>query len=82
MLVPTRNPPHSYFKFSIGIWLLMTVLLLTACDSLSTRQCQTVDWRRLGLMDALRGLPKTRIELHSEACKKAGNLEEEDDSTA
>ena len=79
MLVPTRNPPHSNFKFSTGIWLFMVVLLLAACDTLSSRQCKTVDWRKLGLMDALSGRPITRIKLHAEACKK---VEIEPDLTA
>ncbi len=48
------------------------VALLGGCASMSKDECRSADWREVGYHDGVKGLPRSRVEDHTEACAEAG----------
>ncbi|AXS39192.1 DUF2799 domain-containing protein [Breoghania sp. L-A4] len=46
--------------------------LLSSCASLTPEQCETGNWRTIGLSDGAEGRPLSRLDDHREACGKVG----------
>jgi hypothetical protein len=57
---------------SLPAAMLLLLLLLASCASLSPEQCQNADWRQIGYADGANGLPGGRIQDHASACAKIG----------
>lgn len=55
---------------SIGL-LLFLPALLQSCATLSKQQCVNANWQAIGKHDGSRGLPRSRIARHADACQKA-----------
>lgn len=53
-------------------WLVLGLLLLSGCATLSKDQCKTVEWSQQGERDAYGGYAKERIEEHTKACAEHG----------
>lgn len=51
--------------------LLLMVLVLAGCASLSPRECATADWYKLGEREGAAGLPLTQLARHQAACAAA-----------
>lgn len=49
-----------------------TLILLSACATLSKEECRTADWYTIGYEDGASGHVAARIGEHREACAKAG----------
>lgn len=54
----------------IGLFLLLSSIILAGCASLSEDECQVADWRTIGYEDGSKGELKSRIGAHREACAK------------
>lgn len=52
--------------------ILVGLMILTGCATLSREECITGDWRSLGIKDGSNGEPDFRIEAHRKACAKEG----------
>ncbi len=50
--------------------IIMAIMLLVGCASLSPKECQQADWYLIGLTDAQKGYAKVRIDEHRKACAK------------
>ncbi|WP_161492538.1 DUF2799 domain-containing protein [Oceanisphaera profunda] len=53
-------------------WLLVAVVLLTGCASMSKQECLTANWLDQGFRDGRNGQPLSRIVDHRQACTKVG----------
>ena len=58
-------------------WLLASLavaigVLLASCATLSEEQCQTGDWRSIGINDGARGRPISYVSNHIDACAEYG----------
>jgi hypothetical protein len=53
-------------------WLVVTVLLLSACATMDENQCLNADWYAIGVEDGARGRPLARLGDHRRACAKYG----------
>ena len=51
---------------------LVVALALSACASLSEKQCESDDWTAIGRMDGERGLEASELARHREACAAHG----------
>src|SRR5262245_45861049 len=51
---------------------LVAMLALSGCASMSKNECLTVDWRTVGFEDGAAGYPADRIGQHCKACAKHG----------
>ncbi|NKB53439.1 MAG: DUF2799 domain-containing protein [Rhizobiaceae bacterium] len=51
--------------------LIVALVALNSCATLTKQQCKTADWHLLGVNDGLYGRPHSRFERHVKACKKA-----------
>ncbi len=52
--------------------LLIVLLVLTACASLSEEECLAADWYAIGVEDGSRGQPLSRLGTHRKACADYG----------
>ena len=52
--------------------LLLPVLLLAGCATLSPEQCRHADWRQIGFTDGMDGASAARINDHARACAEVG----------
>lgn len=52
--------------------LLLALLALNGCATLSQSECLQADWRDLGARDGQSGLPAARLEEHRQACVEHG----------
>ncbi len=52
--------------------LMLVMLALGGCSSMSKNECLTVDWRTVGYEDGVDGYPGDRIAQHRKACAKYG----------
>lgn len=50
--------------------LLLVILALGGCASLSENECRTADWESIGYIDGTKGYNSGRIGEHTEACAK------------
>lgn len=50
--------------------LVVALVALSSCATLNESQCQTTDWRSLGLSDGLRGYAASHIAEHEKACAR------------
>lgn len=55
-----------------GVLVLVSVVVLSGCATLSEEECLTADWYSIGYEDGANGQPDTRIGSHREACAKHG----------
>lgn len=55
-----------------NLLIVLTPLLLPACESMSEDQCRRADWQQRGERDGQQGQSAGRIDAHREACAKAG----------
>ncbi|MDH2915525.1 MAG: DUF2799 domain-containing protein [Gallionella sp.] len=51
---------------------LPILLILSACSTLSEKECHTSDWRQLGVQDGRAGLPERRLDDYAQSCKEYG----------
>lgn len=51
---------------------LICLSLLSACTTMSKRECINGEWRENGYQDATRGLTSSRYQSHAKACAKHG----------
>ncbi len=51
--------------------LILAIIALNSCATLTKKQCRTADWHSLGVNDGVHGRPHSRFEKHMKACKKA-----------
>lgn len=54
--------------------LLLVVVALTGCESMSVSECKVADWYRVGLTDGARGESDRHIADYTEDCGKVGIL--------
>ena len=54
------------------VYLLMVVLTLAGCASMSEKECTTADWRLIGYEDGIAGRSTLRLQAHREACAEHG----------
>jgi hypothetical protein len=54
------------------IALVLAALSLSACGSLSERECRDQDWYSIGLDDGYHGAPASQVASHREACAAYG----------
>ena len=59
-------------RLLLALAALALMALLSGCATLSKAECQTGDWRALGVSDGTRGFPTARFERHVEACSQHG----------
>lgn len=59
-------------RLFLGLAALVLTVFLSSCATLSKVECQTGDWRALGVSDGTRGYPTSRFERHVEACSPHG----------
>lgn len=52
--------------------LILLVLALAGCESMTVSQCQVADWGRVGFADAARGVSESRLDAYTEDCGKSG----------
>jgi hypothetical protein len=52
--------------------MLLTLLVLSACASLSKEECLAADWYTIGVEDGSRGYAVSRIGAHRKACAEVG----------
>lgn len=59
-------------------WTLFLALplltLLSACSTLSEKECHSSDWNQLGVQDGRSGLPERRLDDYATSCKEYGIL--------
>lgn len=65
MKLSTRSISHSLLIASLAA-------LLGGCASMSKDECRSADWREVGYHDGVKGLARSRVEEHTEACAEAG----------
>jgi len=54
------------------IVLIISVLVLSGCATLTRSECLTADWYQIGYEDGSYGFPDTRIKAHRKACAQHG----------
>jgi len=52
--------------------LVVAIVFMSGCASLSKEECQTADWRTIGYEDGIRGQSQARISAHRKACAEHG----------
>lgn len=52
--------------------MLVGLLILSACASLSAEECLAADWYTIGVEDGSRGQPVSRVGAHRKACAEVG----------
>lgn len=52
--------------------ILLALLWLSGCKSMSQNECLTADWESIGYQDGSRGYDAGRISTHSKACSEYG----------
>lgn len=52
--------------------MLVVLLVLSACASLSEEECLAADWYTIGVEDGAKGQPMQRIGAHRKACAEVG----------
>ncbi len=52
--------------------LLLGVLSLAGCETMTVSECQVADWGRVGFADGARGESESRLAAHTESCAQAG----------
>jgi hypothetical protein len=52
--------------------LIVAIIFVSGCASLSKEECQTADWRTIGYEDGVQGRPEARIGEHRKACAEHG----------
>lgn len=55
-----------------GLALVVTLLALSGCASMSKDECLAVDWKTVGYEDGVEGYPGDHIAQHRKACAKYG----------
>jgi len=45
---------------------------LSACSTLSEKECHSSDWHQLGVQDGRSGLPERRLDEYAQSCKEYG----------
>lgn len=63
---------HSCLRTLYGISAGALLLIVTGCASLTPEQCRQGDWRQIGYVDGVKGLPSSQIEEHASACASLG----------
>ena len=56
----------------LRILLILSLLALAGCESMSVSECQVADWGRVGFADAAAGVSESRLVAYTEDCGKAG----------
>lgn len=56
----------------LGVVVLLSLIVLSGCASLSKDECLTADWYSIGYEDGSNGHSASRIGSHREACAKHG----------
>ncbi len=51
---------------------LPLLTILSACSTLSEKECHTSDWHQLGIQDGRSGLPDRRLDDYAKSCKEYG----------
>ena len=51
---------------------LLLVLMLAGCESMSVSECKVADWAREGFNDGAAGTPQSRLADYAEDCGKTG----------
>ena len=51
--------------------LIVVLLALAGCNTLTKSQCRSTNWTQLGYHDAMVGFPVSRLQKHQKACMKA-----------
>jgi hypothetical protein len=60
----------SFFKAKlVGVGMLL--LAGAGCSTMSKQECKVADWYLVGVEDAQKGQPKSRLDDHRKACAKA-----------
>jgi hypothetical protein len=54
------------------LYLLFVITLITACASLSEKDCKSASWSEIGKKDGSRGMSSNRLGSHTEACAEYG----------
>jgi hypothetical protein len=52
--------------------LIITLLVLSACESISTEECLAADWYSIGVEDGSKGYPMSRIGAYRKDCAEVG----------
>ena len=52
--------------------IVLSILVVPGCATLSKSECRTADWRTIGLEDGSRGRPATYIGNHRKSCAEHG----------
>ena len=60
--------------FKRHVWVLLLMVFLTGCESMTESECKVADWGRVGLNDGARGDAERRIADYTEDCGKIGIL--------
>lgn len=61
------------YKIAPYFLILLSLLALTSCQTLSKEECVSADWRVIGEQDGAEGRdPQKRFARHAKACEKAG----------
>lgn len=55
-----------------GFYLLLLLLALGGCASMSETQCQVADWQRVGLNDGANGVAESHLADYVKDCAKVG----------
>jgi len=59
------------FKVS-ATFLMLLLLVLSGCKSMSESECKVADWGRVGVNDGARGEPERRLAAYTDDCGKIG----------
>ena len=63
----------NHLRVLLHAWvLLISVVLLDGCTSMSENECLVADWRALGYTDGSRGAPVTRFDRYRRDCAEYG----------
>ena len=63
---PSLTQHHSLLTLLIG------VITLTGCASMSVDECKTADWRMIGYEDGITGRSALQLKEHRKACAEHG----------
>lgn len=69
MLSPKPSPASTPTRYAA---LMLAVLALAGCESMSVSECKVADWHRVGWTDGTHGESDSRIADYAEDCGKAG----------
>jgi outer membrane murein-binding lipoprotein Lpp len=64
-------------KFGKFGYIIVSLVMLSGCASLSERECLEGDWFKIGVRDGQRGYRVDRLDTHEQACAKYGVASDE-----